>query len=98
MLAAGTVGREFVTPNVSPPASALPGPAPAHPGWVYSVRFTSDGKHLVSAGNAPRGRGYLAVWSVADGKLLYGEELSLGPIYSVAVSAEGQELAVGRPP
>jgi WD40 repeat protein len=61
----GMVVREFVNPNVSPPASALPGPAPAHPGWVYSVRFTPDGKHLVSAGNAPRGHGYLAVCFMA---------------------------------
>jgi WD40 repeat protein len=97
-VADGTVVREFVNPNVSAPASALPGPAPAHPGWVYSVRFTSDGKHLVSAGNAPRGRGYLAVWSVADGKLLHGEELSLGPIYSVAVSPDNKFLALGCGP
>jgi len=97
-VADGTVVREFVNPNVSPPASALPGPAPAHPGWVYSVRFTPDGKQLVSAGNAPRGRGYLAVWSVADGKLLHGEELSLGPIYSVAVSPDGKLLALGCGP
>jgi WD40 repeat protein len=97
-VADGTVVREFVNPNVSPPASALPGPAPAHPGWVYSVRFTPDGKHLVSAGNAPRGHGYLAVWSVADGKLLYGEELSLGPIYSVDVSGDGKSLVLGCGP
>jgi WD40 repeat protein len=96
-VAEGTVVREFVNPNVNAP-SALPGPAPAHPGWVYSVRFTSDGKHLVSAGNAPRGRGYLAVWSVADGKLLHGEELSLGPIYSVSVSPDNKLLALGCGP
>jgi len=93
----GTVVRDFVNPNVSA-ASTLPGPPPAHPGWVYSVRFTSDGKHLVSAGNAPRGRGYLAVWSVADSKLLYGEELSLGPIYSIAVSPDNKFLALGCGP
>jgi WD40 repeat protein len=61
---------------------------------VYSLRFTSDGKFLVSAGNAPKWHGYLAVWNVADGRLLYGEELSLGPIYSAAVSPDGKLLAL----
>ena len=57
-------------------------PPQAHPGWVYGLRFTPDGKFLVSAGNAPKNQGYLAVWNVADGKMLYGEELPLGPFYS----------------
>jgi hypothetical protein len=35
---------------------------------------------------------------VADGKLLYGEELSLGPIYSVAVTPDGKLLALGCGP
>jgi WD40 repeat protein len=97
-VADGSVVREFVNPNVSPPGPAMSGPAPAHPGWVYSIRFTTDGKHLVSAGNAPHGHGYLAVWNVADGKLLYGEELTLGPIYSVAISPDGKWLVLGCGP
>jgi WD40 repeat protein len=65
---------------------------------VYSLRFTSDGKFLVSAGNAPHWHGYLAVWNVADGKMLHGEELALGPFYSVAVSPDGKLLALGCAP
>src|SRR5262249_14400058 len=46
-VADGTVIRELVNPK-------LKGATPqSHPGWVYGVRFTADGK-LVSAGGAPR--------------------------------------------
>jgi hypothetical protein len=38
------------------------------------------------------------VWQAADGKLLYGEELALGPFYSVALSPDGQQLALGCGP
>jgi WD40 repeat protein len=93
-VADGNVAREFVNPNVKSAASALPGSPVAHPGWVYSLRFTPDGKFLVSAGNAPKWHGYLAVWNVGDARLLYGEELSLGPIYSAAVSPDGKLLAM----
>ncbi|HEV2947979.1 MAG TPA: hypothetical protein VGX70_11410 [Gemmataceae bacterium] len=93
-VADGNVIREFVNPNVKSASSALPGSPVAHPGWVYSLRFTPDGKFLVSAGNAPKWHGYLAVWNVADGRLLYGEELSLGPIYSAGVSPDGKLLAL----
>jgi WD40 repeat protein len=90
-VADGTVVRDFVNPNLKPPAG---GPPQAHPGWVYGVRFTPDGKYLVSAGDAPRHKGYLAVWNVADGKLLYGEERALGSFYSLAVSPDGTRVAV----
>jgi WD40 repeat protein len=76
----GELVREL--PN---PAFKTPGPGqphPSHPGFVHCVRFTPDGSKLVSAGTAPRGQGYLAVWSVPDGKLLSGQELPFGPIYS----------------
>ncbi len=97
-VADGTVVREFVNPNVKSSPSALPGLPTAHPGWVYSLRFTTDGKFLVSAGNAPHWHGYLSAWSVADGKMLYGEELTTGPIYSVAISPEGKLLVLGCGP
>ena len=87
--------RAFVNPNLKPAPSD---PSQAHPGWIYSLRFTTDGKYLVSAGNAPRNQGFLAVWSVADAKLLFGAELPLGPIYSVAVSPDGKRLALGCGP
>ncbi len=100
-IASGTVAREFVNPNLKSASTApnvLPSPPAAHPGWVYSLRFTPDGKHLVSAGNAPRNQGHLAVWSYADGKLLSNEDLPLGAIYSVAVSPDGKRLALGCGP
>jgi WD40 repeat protein len=93
-VADGSVVREFVNPALTQPAGALPNLPQAHPGWVYGVRFTADGKHLISAGNAPRNQGYLAVWNVADGKLLHSEELPLGPFYSLAVAPDGKTVAV----
>ena len=54
-----------------------------------------DGKHLVSAGAAPRNHGYLAVWDAGTGALRHGEELPLGTLYALAVSPDGQLLALG---
>jgi len=63
---------------------------------VYGVRFTSDGKALVSVGGAAQNRGFLpGLWNVADGKMLSGEELPLGTFFSVAVSNDGKFVAVG---
>jgi WD40 repeat protein len=89
-VADGSVIREFVNPAFQ----SGPGPQ-AHPGYVYGVRFVGEGKYLVSAGGAPRGQGYLAVWNVADGNLLQGQELPIGTLYALAVSADGKYLALG---
>jgi WD40 repeat protein len=97
-VADGSVVQECVNPSLKPPAGALPGPPQSHPGWVYGVRFTSDGKLLVSAGNAPRNQGYVAVWNAADAKMLSGQELPLGHIYSVAIAPDGKLLALGAGP
>lgn len=78
----GELVRSFVTPGLKPDGTA-------HPGFVQSVRFTPDGSKLVSVGTAPKNKGYLAVWNVADGKPLAGYELAVGPIYSVDVTADG---------
>jgi WD40 repeat protein len=83
----GSVLRDLVDPKLKPPA--------AHPGVVYALRYTPDGKHLVSVGGAPRSQGFLAVWSAADGKLLHAGELSLGTLFSLAVSPDGKYLAIG---
>jgi WD40 repeat protein len=88
----GQVVREFANPGLKAVAGD---PVPAHPGWVYGVRFTPDGKHLVSAGRAPRGQGYLAVWEVGTGKLLSGKTLALGPVYSEALSPDGDKVLLG---
>jgi WD40 repeat protein len=92
-VATAKVVREFPNPDLKP---VFPGePAPSHPGWVQTVRFTPDGQFLVTAGPAPRGKSYLAVWKVADGKRVYGAERDFGPIHSVAVSADGTKLVLG---
>jgi WD40 repeat protein len=84
-VASGALVREFVNPKL--PVAPMQPPV-SHPGWVYYLRFMPDGK-LVSVGGAPRNRGYIAVWNPADGKLISGVELALGPFYGVAVTAEG---------
>jgi|GEM_PF-1657079 len=86
----GALVREFGNPNFKPLGDG--GPAPAHPGFVQCVKFTADNTRLVSVGTAPKFRGYLAVWNVADGKLLYGSELEFGPLTSVDVRPDGSLL------
>src|SRR5262249_49049848 len=88
----GNVIRELVNPKIK--QDAMQGVV-SHPGWVYSLRYTTDGKYLISVGGAPRNQGYLAVWNAADGKLEYGEELPLGTFYSVSLSPDGKHLAIG---
>ncbi len=86
----GALVREFTNPNFKPLGDG--GPAPAHPGFVQCVKFNADNTKLVSVGTAPKFRGYLAVWNVADGKLLYGSELEFGPLASVDVRPDGSLL------
>ncbi len=86
-VADGTVLRDLTDPKRKSPES--------HPGVVYGVRYTPDGKHLVSVGGAPQNKGFLAVWNAADGKLLSGEERPLGTLFALAVSPDGKFLAVG---
>jgi WD40 repeat protein len=90
-LADGSVQHELTNPQLK---AVVPQPA-SHPGVVYALRYTPDGKQLISVGGAPRNQGYLAIWNAADGKLLYGAEQSLGTLFSLAVSADGKYLAVG---
>ena len=95
-VASGKVVRDFPNPELK---SAFPGePAPSHPSWVYAVRFTPDDKFLVSVGAAPRYQGYLAVWSVADGKRVVGAERDVGPIQGLALFPDGSRLVLGCGP
>ncbi|MCU0705696.1 MAG: hypothetical protein MUF18_17140 [Fimbriiglobus sp.] len=89
-MATGELVRAFVTPGLKPDGTA-------HPGFVQSVRFTPDGTKLVSVGTAPRNKGYLAVWNVADGKPLAAHELPIGPIYAVDVAADGTAVLACGP-
>jgi hypothetical protein len=61
---------------------------------VYGLKFLADGK-LVTVGQAPKNAGFLGIWNPADGKLIFGEELPVGPIYAVTVSPDGKQLALG---
>jgi WD40 repeat protein len=82
----GSLLREFANP-------ALKGLS--HPGWVYAVRWTSDGKHVISVGQAPKLHGYVAVWEAATGKLVSGREMDVGTIFSVALSPDEKTMAIG---
>jgi WD40 repeat protein len=95
-VADGSVLRELANPHLKPPAADAP--KEAHPGWVYGLRYTPDGKYLVSVGNAPPFKSYLAIWSMAEGKLVQAEELPLGTFNSVAVSPDGKLLGVACSP
>ncbi|HEY8505650.1 MAG TPA: WD40 repeat domain-containing protein, partial [Gemmataceae bacterium] len=92
----GNVVREFADPNYKP--GPLPGPPHAHPGWVYKVRFIDNGAKLVSVGSAPRYRGYVAVWNVADGKQLAAVEAPTGAVHGLGVSADGGTLVLACGP
>jgi WD40 repeat protein len=70
----------------------------SHSGWIHSVRFTPDGKHLVSGGAAPLRKGSLAVWQAADGRLVRGLELPTGAIHSLDIDPSGKLVALGCGP
>jgi WD40 repeat protein len=95
-VADGSVVRQFSHPKLK----AEPGEtaAPSHPGWVYGLCFTADGKKVISVGNAPVYKGYLAVWNLADGKLLHSQEYALGSFNAVALAPDGKTLAVACSP
>jgi WD40 repeat protein len=89
----GTLLRSLDNPQVK--KGKFDKDARSHPGWIYSLSFTKDSKHLVSSGNAPKNKGYLAVWKVADGSLVSGQELPLGVFYGLAISPDESVVAVG---
>jgi hypothetical protein len=95
-VATGTVIRDFANPELK---SVLPGePAPSHPGWIHCVKFTTDDKSLITVGPAPRYKGYLAMWNVADGKRLAGGERDFGPIHGLALTPDGTRMILGCGP
>ena len=90
-------GRRHGRPRV--PAPGIKGePGQSHPGGVYQLRFTPDEKYLVSIGPAPRNQGYLAVWNVADGKLVAGWDVPFGPLFGLAMTPDGKNLLLGCGP
>jgi len=85
-VADGALLRELVHPSDK---------TAAHPGWIYALRWTSDGKHVVAVGAAPRLRGYWSIWEAGSGKLLGGYELASGTMYSLALSPDEKKVAIG---
>jgi WD40 repeat protein len=99
-LASGGADRTIKVWNVEDGAVAAEMANPAfkaasHPGWVYALRFVDGGKKVISAGAAPRLRGYVAAWEAASGKPLWGKELDAGTIFALAASADEALLALG---
>lgn len=92
-VASAKVVREFQNPDLKPVFPSEP--APSHPGWVHAVRFSPDGARLVTAGAAPRGKSYVAVWNAADGKRLFGAEREFGPIHALALTPDGTKMVIG---
>jgi WD40 repeat protein len=90
----GNLIRDFINPNL--PSSSNQ-PATSHPGWVYHLRYTASGQ-LVSVGGAPRNHGYVALWNPADGKLLYGADLPLGPFYDCCPTPDGAQVVIACGP
>jgi WD40 repeat protein len=92
-VADGNVVKELSNPNFKAAGVGLP--QPSHPGWVYGLRWVAGGKRLLSAGQAPRLHGYLALWDATSGKLLSGKDMNVGSIFSLAGSPDEKFLAIG---
>jgi WD40 repeat protein len=96
-VADGSVVRDLANPEIkSDPKTPM-----SHPGWIYHLRFTKDGK-LISAGDAPKNQGYLAVWNPQDGKLLYADTQPIGSFFNLALPPDEKLIAIaagsrGRP-
>ena len=61
-----------------------------HTKGIYSVKYSPDGKTLVSAGDTT-----VKLWDVATGKLLRTLQGHTGEVYSVTYSPDGKALASG---
>jgi len=67
-----------------------------HEGSVRSLRFSADGKELMSAGgSSARQVGELLVWDVATQSRVQTLSWDGGPVYSLALSGDGLVLAAG---
>lgn len=91
-VADGSVVREFVNPEIKGE------PGQSHPSAIHSLKITPDNRYLISCGPAPKNKGYVAVWNLADGKLIKKWELDNGPAMSVSINKEGTKILVGCGP
>lgn len=65
----------------------------AMPGRIFAVAYSHDGSFIVAA-SSNEGKGEVRVYNEADGKQIsrFGDQF--GPVYSIAVRPNGQEVAV----
>lgn len=87
----GSVVRDLINPNL--PGASKENPT-SHPGWVHHVRFLNNGR-LISVGDAPKNRGYIGIWNVADGSLIRGESTDFGSLMGFALTPDEKTMAVG---
>jgi WD40 repeat protein len=87
----GNVVRDLANPNYK---TAPMFPPASHPGSITNLRFTKDGKHLISVGDAPGNKGFIAVWDWQAGKMLSSDTLPLGVFYGLAIAPDEKSLAV----
>jgi WD40 repeat protein len=87
----GNVVRDLANPNYK---TAPMFPPASHPGAVANLRFTKDGKYLISVGDAPGNKGFLAVWDWQAGKMLSSETLQLGVFYGMALTPDEKSVFV----
>ena len=88
----GSVARDLANPNYK---TAPMFPPASHPGAVTNLRFTKDGKYLISVGDAPGNKGFLAVWDWQAGKMVASDTMQLGVFYGLALAPNEKSLAVG---
>lgn len=64
---------------------------PAHTGSVYSVKFSPDGKHLLSGGKDA----HLKIWKMEDGQWMMDQSIPAHnfAIYSIVFSPDGKYFA-----
>ncbi len=87
----GNVVRDLANPNYK----SSPGfPAASHPGAVANLRFTKDGKNLISIGDSPGNKGFLAIWDWQTGKMTYESTAPLGVFYGLALAPDEKTLTV----
>lgn len=86
----GNVVRDLENPAFK----TTPFPPASHPGAVSALRFTKDGKRLISVGDAPGNKGYLAIWDWQAGKLLHESTSHLGVFYGLALAPDELTLVI----
>ncbi len=89
-VADGSVVRDLANPQIKTPPQQPPS---SHPGDVLRLEFTRDGK-LISLGDAPKNKGFLAVWDPQSGTMLFGETLPMGSFFGMALSPDESTVAI----